>query len=93
MGEDAQAGEEGMHDVDRAAWVGSKHTLLIGCLWWWVEGLLLRAVSHVALAGSRSGSLMCCLGALARLFLLGTLATLGVPLCCATLLLRHKILQ
>jgi hypothetical protein len=82
-----------MHDVNHAAWVGSKHTLLIGCLQWWLEGLLLRAVSHVAPAGSRSGSLLRCLGALARLFLLGTLATLGVPLGWAALLLRHKILQ
>ena len=56
-------------------------------------GSLLRAVTHVALAGSRSGSLLRCLGALAWLFLLRTLATLRVPLCCADLLLRHKILQ
>jgi hypothetical protein len=36
---------------------------------------------------------MRCLGALAGLFLLGTLATFRVPLGCAALLLRHKILQ
>jgi hypothetical protein len=26
-----------MHDVNHAAWVGLKHTLLIGCLQWWLE--------------------------------------------------------
>ena len=26
-----------MHDVNHAAWVGLKHTLLIGWLQWWLE--------------------------------------------------------
>jgi hypothetical protein len=28
-----------MHDVNHTAWVGLKHTLLIGCLQWWLEGV------------------------------------------------------
>ena len=66
---------------------------LIGWWQWWLEGLLLRAVTRVAPAGRRSGSLLRCLGALAHLILLRILATLRVALCGADLLLRHKILQ
>ena len=52
-GEGAQAGEAGMHD-DKARRLGVKRRrVLIGWLGWWLEGLLLRAVTHVALAGSR----------------------------------------
>jgi hypothetical protein len=87
-------GEAGMHDDNtHRLGVVELANFLSGGLEGWVEGLLLRAVSHVAPAGSRSGSLLRRLGALARLFLLRTLATLGVPLCCTALLLRHKILQ
>ena len=82
-----------MHYVKARRLGVKRRRVLIGWLEWWLEGSLLRAVTRVALAGSRSGSLLRCLGALARLFLLRTLATLGVPLCCADLLLRHKILQ
>jgi hypothetical protein len=88
-GEDAQAGEARMHDdnappgkMRRSS--GSYRVVARGA---W--GLLLRAVTRVAPAGSRIGSLMRCLGALARLFFLRTLATLRIPLCCAALLLRH----
>jgi hypothetical protein len=70
-----------------------RRRVLIGWWRWGLGGLLLRAVTRVAPAGSRSGSLLGCLGPLARLIFLRTLASLWVPLGWAALLLRHKILQ